>query len=744
MNEVSCQAIRILIDALRERNVDPVPILERFDLSLEKIADSSSWVDWRVYLALGNAVETACPHPGELEAIGAKLLDDPSFQVVWALSKFFLSPYHLYSMGSRWIGNRYFRNAHYECSEQPDGRILFCVAISEKNAHSDAFFRFHAGALAAGTRILGRKKPARVESKITSRRGEFWITIPHAPSVLRRLRTALGSSDAGRIVIEEFAQQQAELLQSLRELSATHDTLREQEKYFRNVVENVSDVVVVFNLRGEVQYISPSVESLSGYAPSEATLRINTNPLSNSDAKKMHDLIQAAIQVPGIHQISHLHIQHKDGSRRVIDVAAKRFLSVGDGDLILTSTRDVTEKYEAERALRQSEDRLAQAQKLEAIGALAGGVAHDFNNLLQVVKNATEALHEIVAHQPAACAEVEDIEQAVQQGIDLTRQLTAFTRQQMLPSQVLDLNHIVRDMAKMLRRLIGEKIHLTVDTSDVPACIETNLGQIGQVILNLVLNSRDAMPDGGSIAIEVDSVCITPGSAPHRQGVAPGDYAVLIVSDTGRGMTPEVRKKIFEPFFTTHPSDSSTGVGLATVQEIVQQHGGSIVVDTEECTGTTMLAYLPLAQDQSVDPAPLASTTPLQRGTETILVADDDERVRTQICVALRKQGYRVLDASNADEAIETARTLREPIHLLITDLVLPDTNGLELTKHLSGFFPEIQVLVISGYTNETFIRLSWLDPTFELLPKPFSIHELLRKTREILDDSKENPHKLA
>lgn len=736
MNEASCQTIRILLDALHERNVDITPILERFSLSLEKVSDPSQWVDWNFYLALLNAVEKAYPNPGEIEAIGARLLDYPSFDVVWKLSGFFVSPYHLYSMGSRWIGNRYFRNVRYGCRQEADGRILFEVSVPENYRITQAFFHLHAGTLAAGTRVLGLNEPASVESKITSHRGEFWITVPASRSWLRKLRGLFPSSEAGHAAVEELAQQQAELLKSFQELTAAHDTLREREKYFRSVVENVSDVVVLFNLQGEVQYISPSIELLSGYSPEEAARILDTTQLSNADAQRMRDLIKTAIEVPGIHQISNLRVRHKDGSRRVIDVAAKRFHSVGDGDLILTSTRDVTERYEVEQALHQSEERLAQAQKLEAIGALAGGVAHDFNNLLQVVKNATEALREMIANQPEARAEVDDIERAVEHGIDLTRQLTAFTRRQMLPSQVLDLNHIVHDMAKMLQRLIGEKIRLVVSTSETPVHVETNVGQIGQVILNLVLNGRDAMPDGGSIAVEVDSVSVTPGSAPNRQGVKPGDYAVLIVSDTGCGMSPEVREKIFDPFFTTNPTDHSTGVGLTTVQDIVQHHGGYIIVDTEERTGTTMLAYFPLAQGQSTAAqAPAQPAAPVQRGTETILVADDDERVRTQICDALRRQGYQTLAVGNADDAIEVARTFRGPIHLFITDLVLPDTSGLELTKHISGFFPEIKVLFISGYTNETFIRSSWLDPTFDLLPKPFSIHELLRKTREILDE---------
>lgn len=740
MNEVSCQTIRFLLDALEQRSVDSSPILARFALTPEKVSNPSEWVDWDFYLAVIHAVEKAYPKPGEVEAVGATLLDTPSFQVVWKLAGFFVDPYHLYWAGSRWIGNRYFRNVQYECKEQPDGRILFTISVSPRYAACpEVFFRLHEGVLAAATRVLGIEEPARIATKFSSHRGEFLIQVSAPPTFLQKLRDAFDSTRAGRVAVAELAQQQAALLQSFQDLTLAHDQLRKQEKYFRGVVENVSDVVALFNLQGEVQYISPSIELLSGYPPDQATHLFDVAQLSNADAEKIIQLNKAALRTSETHRASNLHVRHKDGSTRIIDLTVKRLHSVGEEDLLLTSVRDVTERYTAEQALRQSEEQLARARKLEAIGALAGGIAHDFNNLLQVVKNANDALHALLRQNPEALAEISDIESAVSQGIDLTRQLTAFTRRQILQTQVFDLNQVVHDMAKMLQRLVGEKIHLVVNTNSTPVCVKTNIGQIGQVVLNLVLNGRDAMPHGGSLIIEVDRVTVTPDSAPERQGVKPDDYAVLIVSDTGRGMHPKMREKILDPFAVGHSANPAMNIGLEAVRTIIHQHSGHIVIDTEENMGTTLLIYLPLAQTQpavETNSSESAKTPP--RGTETILVIDDDERIRTQICDALQHQGYQTCSAGNADDAIDIARTATSPIHLAITDLVLPDSSGLDLVKHLAGFFPDLKILFISGYTNETFVRSSWLDPTFDLLPKPFSTHELLCKTREILDESPE------
>lgn len=742
MNEVSCQIICLLLDALKQRGADCTPILQRFAITPEKILNPSEWVDWDFYLALVHAIEKAYPQPGEIEAIGAQLVDSSSFRIVWDLADFFANPYHLYWAGSRWIGNRYLRNVQYDCEEKQDGRILFTISLSPRYAACpEAFFRLHTGVLAAATRILGLEEPPQIETQFSSHRGEFLIRISAPPALRRKSRDNFDTIRAGHAAVEELTRQQAVLLRSFQDLTAANDHLRRQEKHFRSVVENVSDVVALFNLQSEVQYISPSIELLSGYPPDQAAHLFHANQLSDADAEKVAQLIRSAMQTSTAHHISNLCVRHKDGSTRILDVTAKRLSSDDEEDLILTSTRDVTARYTAEQALRRSEEQLARAQKLEAIGAFAGGIAHDFNNLLQVVKNATEVLRELLHDRPEALAEVIDIEKAARHGTDLTRQLTAFTRRQILPTQVFDLNQVVHDMAKMLQRLIGEKIHLVVNTSPTPVCIKTNIGQIGQIVLNLVLNGRDAMPQGGSLVIEVDHVAVTSGSAPERQGVAPGDYAVLLVSDTSHGMRPEMREKILDPLAAAmHSTNLATHGGLEAVRNIVHQHSGHIIIDTEEGMGTTILLYLPsisaqpVAESNQSEPAKA-----LPGGTEMILVVDDDERIRTQICDALQRQGYQTCNAGNADDAIDIARAALHPIHLAITDLVLPDANGLELAKHLVGFFPDLKILLISGYTNETFVRSSWLDPTFELLPKPFSIRELLCKIREVLDESAES-----
>jgi two-component system cell cycle sensor histidine kinase/response regulator CckA len=388
--------------------------------------------------------------------------------------------------------------------------------------------------------------------------------------------------------------------------------------------------------------------------------------------------------------------------------------------------RDVTRELQMEEQHRQS-------QKMEAVGLLAGGIAHDFNNLLTAINGFAEmAQFELPPGDPAQ----ELLGQILKAGLratELVRQLLAFSRKQMIQPRVLDLNRVVADMSGMLRRLIGEDISLvTVPALDL-GCVKADRTQIEQVILNLGVNARDAMPGGGTLTIETANVELPADHVIDRLAVPAGDYVRLSISDTGAGMTPEIQARIFEPFFTTKGLGRGTGLGLSTVYGIVRQSGGDIDVCSEVDCGAVFHVYLPRVAAELPAPAPEAAA-PVPLGLETVLLAEDEESVRDLAAHTLRKQGYEVLVASNGDEALRMARSADGTIHLLLTDVIMPGMNGRELAERLAAERPALKVLYTSGYNDGVIGRHGILAPGVAFVPKPFSPRDLARRVREVLD----------
>ncbi len=383
---------------------------------------------------------------------------------------------------------------------------------------------------------------------------------------------------------------------------------------------------------------------------------------------------------------------------------------------------------------REMESQLRQAQKMEAVGRLAGGVAHDFNNLLTAISGYGDLLLErLSAHDPAR-REVEQIRKASERASALTRQLLAFSRRQVLQPQVLDLNAVVADMNSMLRRLIGEDIDLVV----IPAAglwrVRADRGQVEQVIVNLAVNARDAMPGGGRLTLETSNAQLDEPAAAGRLSLPAGSYAVLTVSDTGEGMTGETLSHLFEPFFTTKESGKGTGLGLATVYGIVAQSGGAIDVASAQGRGTAFRVYLPRV-DADVDlPAPEARGTESWRGTETILLVEDEDGVRTLVLEILRRKGYAVLTARNGGEALLVCERQPGTIELMLTDVVMPGMGGKDLARRLAPLRPGMKTLYMSGYTDAAVSRSGVLEPGTRFLQKPFTADDLARKVREALD----------
>ena len=413
--------------------------------------------------------------------------------------------------------------------------------------------------------------------------------------------------------------------------------------------------------------------------------------------------------------------RRRDGSIIDVEISAGRILWEGR-DAALVVARDVTER-------RRMEERLAEAEKMEAVGRLAGGVAHDFNNLLTVISGYAAILRD----DPTATEPLEEIVHAAEQATALTRQLLAFSRRQVMNPEAVDVNEIVGGMRSMLERIIGDDIHVAVRLADAVAPVEADRAQIERVVLNLAANARDAMPQGGRLTIETADVMLDESYSATHGDVTPGPHVLLAVSDTGAGMSEEVRRRLFEPFFTTK-AGGGTGLGLATVFGVVKQSGGSIFVYSEEGRGTTFKIYLP------------ASTAPLPRaaeaeeaaetgdGSETIVVVEDDESVRELVRLMLEGCGSEILSAPDADAAARICSEHPRGVDMLLTDVVMPEVGGRVLAERLTALFPDLRVLFMSGYSDEAVFRHGIIRPDTSFIEKPFSQAALARKVREVLD----------
>jgi two-component system cell cycle sensor histidine kinase/response regulator CckA len=402
--------------------------------------------------------------------------------------------------------------------------------------------------------------------------------------------------------------------------------------------------------------------------------------------------------------------------------------------IALENSRLYQETRRACEELSQTQDQLTQARKMEAVGRLAGGIAHDFNNLLTVLIGRSQLLLRRLGAQDPVRADIEVMEQTADRAADLTRQLLAFSRKQVLQPTVLDLNAVVANLAEMLRRLIGEDIALATALDPALGRAKADPGQIEQIVINLAANARDAMSEGGRLTLETANTDLDAAYARCHVDVHPGPYVMLAVSDTGVGMTPETQAQIFEPFFTTKAPGQGTGLGLATVYGIVKQSGGHIWVYSEPGRGTTFKIYLPRLEE-AVDPSVARLVRPEPaRGHETILLVEDELAVRTLVRDVLLAHGYTVLEARHGRDALRISERHSGPIHLMLTDVVMPEMSGRELAKRLVTLRPTMPVIYMSGYTDTAVVHHGVLDPGTTFLQKPFTPDALVRKIQQVLD----------
>lgn len=521
-------------------------------------------------------------------------------------------------------------------------------------------------------------------------------------------------------------------LEDITERKRAEVELQQSEERYRELVENARDIIYEHDLNGRYTSTNKSGQQLTGYTQAETLELSIANTVAPEYLDKAREMLRLKLAGETVTAYE-LEILTKDGGRIPVEVNTRLVNKKGAPVGVQGIARDITERKRLEEALRDSEQQLRQSQKLEAIGQLAGGVAHDFNNLLTAINGYSAlALRRLGEDHPISSC-LEEIKKAGDRAANLTRQLLAFGRKQLLQPLAINLNDIVSDMIKLLKRLIGEDIQLVTKPGSGLKQIKADPGQLEQVIVNLVVNARDAMPRGGTVTIETANTTLDGAYASRHVGVTPGDYVMLAVSDTGVGMDHHTQSHIFEPFFTTKEKDKGTGLGLSTVYGIIKQSGGNIWVYSELGKGTTFKIYLPLIEGE-VSAKAEGDPAPIKRGSETVLLVEDEDMVRKLASELLEENGYIVLEANGGEEAITLGKSHTEPIDLLITDVVMPKFSGKQVAEQLRAIHPETKVLFMSGYTDEAIVHHGIVDSGIAFIQKPFSERALAQKIRDVLD----------
>ncbi len=530
------------------------------------------------------------------------------------------------------------------------------------------------------------------------------------PAVERELREKVGRDEARR----------------------SQSRIKVTEERFRTVLESAPDGMVIVGSDGRIAFVNARTEALFGYSreelvgePIEVLVPVRFRALLRERRSSFFEgdeplPTSARLEIVGL---------RKNGTELPVEISLSP-ARTAEGDVVTASIRDVTERRQAEEALRRTEEQLRQAQKMEAVGALAGGIAHDFNNVLSVILSYTGFLTDATPPDDPRRSDIDEIRKASQRAVQLTRQLLMFSRKQPVVPRIVNVNEIVLGLEKMLRRLAGDTVEIVLVPGHALGMVRADPGQVEQVIMNLVVNARDAMPSGGRITIETENVDWSEGQGP-RPGMPGGAYAVIGVTDTGIGMDPAILERVFEPFFTTKEKGKGTGLGLSVVYGIVSQSGGHVSVESQPGAGATFCVFLPHTEGK-VDDSNLPPPSATLGGSETVLLVEDDDQVRVVVAVILRRNGYTVLEARNAGEALLASEQSSAKIALLLTDVNMPRMRGYELAARLAPTRPGMKVLYMSGHAEPAPLERD--TTSVHLLEKPITAEALLGRVREVLD----------
>jgi two-component system cell cycle sensor histidine kinase/response regulator CckA len=535
-----------------------------------------------------------------------------------------------------------------------------------------------------------------------------------------------------------FAGRQAEvvLASDITERKRAEDELARQRSFLRQVIDLNPNFIFAKDRGGRFTLVNQAIAE--AYGTTVEGLLGKTDADFNSNKEEVEWFRRDDLEVMDTLEekfIPEEVVTDAGGNVRWLQTIKRPIVSP-DGTVhqVLGIATDITTRKTTEEALRQSEEQLRQAQKMEAVGMLAGGVAHDFNNLLTVINGNAELSLRRLSQDDRLYGRFTAIKEAGERAASLTRQLLAFSRKQIMQPKEIDLNHVILEMNKMLQRLIGEDVDLLIGLMPDLGKVKADPSQIEQVLLNLSINARDAMPKGGKLTIETANVEIDESYANSHISVRPGRYVMLAVSDTGCGIDAQTQERIFEPFFTTKEVGKGTGLGLSTVYGIVKQSGGQVWVYSEVGRGTTFKVYLPYVDSSFEEMSASVDETEMLVGTETVLLVEDEEMVRNMTREILQESGYQVLEAKHGKEALLVAGQYHGPIHLILSDVVMPQMSGRELAEQLAPLRREMKVLYMSGYTDDAIVHHGVLDEGMSFIEKPFTPNALTRKVREVLN----------
>jgi two-component system, cell cycle sensor histidine kinase and response regulator CckA len=561
----------------------------------------------------------------------------------------------------------------------------------------------------------------RIRSVITGRSDRFETQHRRKNGRTIEIEASITHQDSGQLVC---------FMRDITERKRSEQKLRESEERFRQVVEGSPDGIFI-QVDTLFRYLNPAALQLFGFDQAEEVLG---QSMFDRIDPRFHALVRDRVRLirekRGTAPLTEEVYIRADASTFDVEVAGIPFEFEGEPGAIVFF-RDITQKKQSEHKLGLLENELRQSQKMEAVGLLAGGIAHDFNNILMVISAYAELLQDKLSDRPDAFKALSTISKASERGTNLTKQLLAFGRKQVIQPVTLELNGLVKETIHMMRPILGEDIHLSVEPSPDLAMIRADSDQIIQVLLNLCSNARDAMPTGGTLAIKTENVKLDSADQAGSSVLPAGEYVKLSVTDTGHGMERDTLEHVFEPFFTTKSRGKGTGLGLATVYGIIKQSSGHISVDSELGIGTCITMFFPRSLETPV--SALAHSKHESTGTETILVVEDEEMIRTALREFLTMQGYIVIDAGSGESAMEKVGAHPQRIDVLITDVIMPSMGGRELSARIADLVPGIRTLYISGYTDDAVLRHGVSQSCEAFLQKPFSFSSLNQKLRELL-----------
>jgi two-component system cell cycle sensor histidine kinase/response regulator CckA len=534
-----------------------------------------------------------------------------------------------------------------------------------------------------------------------------------------------------------FLQTTANVLAATVDRGIDQAALRNQEELFRAITEFGRELIVIVKVGGSTTYISPSGARMLGHDALAVLGRPFLDLIHPDDRGRVATMLDEVATAAGSLRSFSARVRMRDGGWMILEGTGYNMLHHPAVKGLVVNARDVTQRVEAEDALRRSEEQLHQALKMEAVGRLAGGIAHDFNNLLTAIRGYSDMVAAGLSPADPLRGDVEEIQRASDRAAGLTHQLLAFSRRQVLRPDRLDLASVARNLERMVQRLIGEDVELAVIADRPTRIVLVDRGQIEQVILNLVINARDAMPSGGRLTLEATDLDILSTRDGRVGSPPPGQYAVIRVEDSGAGIPPEILDRVFEPFFTTKGPGKGTGLGLSTAYGIVKQSGGFIDVRSAVGSGTSVQIYLPAAALQGPGPESPAIQPPegrVHHGGETILLVEDADAVRDVVRRTLAKMGYRVFDAANGPQAIDLARAHGNEIDLVLSDFVMPHMGGRELIDRIRELGIAPKILIMSGYIDDALLRGGGFPPGAAFIEKPFTADALGRRVRDVLD----------